>query len=525
MKKQIKFSSLERFNLEDANDLQGLVDDHLTLQNYGLKGGASNTTLTGGMILSPFSANSVGAGNSTPNAWIALNPFNFMLPNGEVVEHTNGALQISYSTLRSAAISANAARTGYLWGNYNDVDTESEPREFWSPLDQAEVIQTVNTRTVKTPTFTITTTTGQPAAISGRLWTRLATVSVTSSYGTFKVVNTGAVKQYNELPGMLNYKPLEISEATRSTRFGLGTYWDNIEEMFNKIISNGSADDANKTAIPKGGFPAYSLQGLKREIDKKANIGVVAQAIIKFVPNTNFLPEEDRLSIDTNFYPYKRSDIVVSLTKCGCDPTIQRFNHDNNANSTFINRKNGIIEIVFTDDSSVISDLGAGQTMSTALLTSIYQTQRVEVKVVQHPKVSPWIHDGISDYALDRTFFPELTKGITLLRNPFAVLSDKRYIDSRYGDDVLPFAMFVNFEWLNMSGALQRDNIMDKYFSLEGYQDQTAVNVHGSYGVFEDVPNYNTYAPVDPYNNMLTGTDLPTFEVIIDIYGDVGLLV
>jgi len=246
---------------------------------------------------------------------------------------------------------------------------------------------------------------------------------------------------------------------------------------------------------------------------------------IKFVPNTNFLPEEDRLSIDTNFYPYKRSDIVVSLTKCGCDPTIQRFNHDNNANSTFINRKNGIIEIVFTDDSSVISDLGAGQTMSTALLTSIYQTQRVEVKVVQHPKVSPWIHDGISDYALDRTFFPELTKGITLLRNPFAVLSDKRYIDSRYGDDVLPFAMFVNFEWLNMSGALQRDNIMDKYFSLEGYQDQTAVNVHGSYGVFEDVPNYNTYAPVDPYNNMLTGTDLPTFEVIIDIYGDVGLLV
>jgi hypothetical protein len=39
------------------------------------------------------------------------------------------------------------------------------------------------------------------------------------------------------------------------------------------------------------------------------------------------------------------------------------------------------------------------------------------------------------------------------------------------------------------------------------------------------VPNYNTYAPEDPYNNMLTGTDLPTFEVIIDIYGDVGLLV
>ena len=148
-----------------------------------------------------------------------------MLPNGEVVEHTNSALQISYSTLRSDAISSNAARTGYLWGNYNDVDTENEAREFWSPLDQAEIIQNVNTRTVKTPTFVITTTSGQPAAISGRLWTRLATVSVTSSGGTFKVVNTSAINQSNEMPGMQYYKPLEVTSTTSSTRFGLGTYW------------------------------------------------------------------------------------------------------------------------------------------------------------------------------------------------------------------------------------------------------------------------------------------------------------
>ena len=282
MKKQIKFSNLERFNLEDATDLQGLVDDHLTIQNYGLKGGTKTSTLTGGMILSPFSCASVGAGTSSPTAWITLNPFSFMLPNGEVVEHTNSALQISYSTLRSDAISANAARTGYLWGNYNDVDTENEAREFWSPLDQAEIIQNVNTRTVKTPTFVITTTSGQPAAISGRLWTRLATVSVTSSGGTFKVVNTSAINQSNEMPGMQYYKPLEVSSTTSSTRFGLGTYWNNIEEMFYKIITNGSADDANKTSLGYGAFPQYSLQGLKAEVDKKTGIDVVASAKLTF---------------------------------------------------------------------------------------------------------------------------------------------------------------------------------------------------------------------------------------------------
>ena len=476
------------------------------------------------MILSPFSVNSVGAGTSSPTAWIALNPFSFMLPNGEIVEHTNSALQISYSTLRSDAISANAARTGYLWGNYNDVDTELEAREFWSPLDQAEIIQTVNTRTIKTPTFVITTTSGQPAAISGRLWTRLATVSVTSSGGTFKVVNTSAIKQSNEMPGMQYYKPLEVSSTTSSTRFGLGTYWNNIEEMFYKLITNGSADDANKTALGYGANPQYSLQGLKREIDKKESIGVVAQAIIKFVPNVNFFPAEDTESTDPNFYPYKREDIQVSLTRCGCDPTILRFNHDNNSNSTFLNRKNGIIEIVFTDDNAVISEIGNGQTMSSALLTSIYATQKVEMKIIQYPKFSTWTHDGLVDVALDRTFFPELSKGVTFLRNPFAVLNDKKYIDSRYGNDILPFAMFVNFEWLNFVVGQSRTNVMDKYFSMEGYQASTAVTVSGQYGVFEDVPNYNDYDPPAPYQNMLTGTDLPTFEVIIDIYGDVGLI-
>ena len=282
MKKQIKFSNLERFNLEDATDLQGLVDDQLTLQNYGLKGGANNLTLTGGMIISPFSCSSVGTGTSTATAWITLNPFSFMLPNGEVVEHTNSALQISYSTLRSDAISANAARTGYLWGNYNDVETENEAREFWSPLDQAEIIQNVNTRIVKTPTFAITITSGQPAAIGGRLWTRLATVSVTSSGGTFKVVNIAAIKQYNEMAGMQYYKPLEVTSSTSSTRFGLGTYWNNIEEMFYKIITNGNADSVNKTSLGYGANPQYSLQGLKAEIDKKSGFGVVAYAKLTF---------------------------------------------------------------------------------------------------------------------------------------------------------------------------------------------------------------------------------------------------
>jgi hypothetical protein len=421
MKKQIKFSSLQRFNLEDASDLQGLVDQQLTLQNYGQKGGTLTSGLTGGMILSPFSANSVGSGTSSPNAWIALNPFSFMLPNGEVVQHTNAALQISYSTLRSAAISANAARTGYLWGNYNSVETENEPREFWDALSEAEIVTNVNTRTVKTPTFTITTTTGQPAAIGGRSWTRLATVSVTSSGGTFKVVNTGAIKQYNEMPGMQYYKPLETSQTTSSTRFGLGTYWDNIEEMFYRIISNGSLDDDNKTAIAKGGFPAYSLQGLKAEIDKKTGIDVVASAKLTFqAVSSNWsafstwigdnVPALAAGDVDNILLNKGRRDAgyqhffdpgANDEDKPGINLSFYKFNHvlvsDNNCN--FIDVDGNPVVLV-TDLPIYKSDLVGGVNqkgsqslirlgissaingVSTNLINSIYETNQIRITVV-----------------------------------------------------------------------------------------------------------------------------------------------
>lgn len=277
MKKQIKFSSLQRFDLNDANDLQGLVDDQLTLQNYGLKGGNTESTLNGGMILSPFACTSVGAGSSSGTAFFTLQQFTFMLPNGEVVEHNEPATTISYSTLRSAAISAGAAKIGYLWGNYNLENIEQENREFWSSIDEATYNQNVYTRTQKSPTFIVTTTSGQPAAIEGRLWTRLAYV-ITNSSGV--VVATSSVTQYNEMAGMQYYKPLEVTSSTTSRRFGLGTYWNNIEEMFYKIITSGSADDSGKTTLARGANPQYSLQGLKREIDKKATIGVIATAKI-----------------------------------------------------------------------------------------------------------------------------------------------------------------------------------------------------------------------------------------------------
>ena len=285
MKKQVKFSSLQRFDLGDAVDLQGLVDDQLTLQNFGLKGGTKTSTLTGGMILSPFSCSSVGPANgglNDANAYITLSQFSFMLPNGEVVQHTDAAETISYVTLKNAAISANAARIGYLWGNYNLVNTNQESRKFYSTLDEAEYNQTVFTRTEKQPTFVITTTSGQPGAINGRLWTRLATVTVALSGGFYKVASVNDVKQYNEMAGMQYYKPLEVTSTTSSTRFGLGPYWNNIEEMFYKLITNGSADDTNKTALGYGANPQYSLQGLKYEVDQKTGIDVVASAKLTF---------------------------------------------------------------------------------------------------------------------------------------------------------------------------------------------------------------------------------------------------
>jgi hypothetical protein len=479
MKKQIKFSSLQRFNLEDAQDLQGLVDEQLTLENYGLKGGTKTLTLTGGMILSPFSVNSVGAGTSSPTAWIALNPFNFMLPNGEVVEHTNTALQISYSTLRSDAISANAARTGYLWGNYNDVDTENEAREFWDALSEAEVVQNVNTRTVKTPTFVITTTSGQPAAIGGRLWTRLATVSVTSSGGTFKVVNTSAVKQFNEMPGMQYYKPLEVSSTTSSTRFGLGPYWNNIEEMFYKIITNGSADDANKTALGYGANPQYSLQGLKREIDKKENIGVIASCLLRFNPNPVFDILGSPTWEDDEFWPYLRSDVeVLQASGCNCDATQLRFDGrqsvDPAVTAAYQVYKNGVFQVIVTASQADANKFGQGRVLSEAAADSIYNTNKVVITAYAKHDRLPGINVDSGEGSFDYLF---VTNEPVHAQQLFSIVTapwypdegaDKTQISKIYpaGDtvDQKTYATFINFEPFNMYTISKRLAVFTRYF-------------------------------------------------------------
>jgi hypothetical protein len=523
MKKQIKFSSLQRFNLEDAQDLQGLVDEQLTLENYGLKGGSRTSTLTGGMILSPFSVNSVGAGNSSPTAWIVLNPFNFMLPNGEVVEHTNAALQISYSTLRSDAISANAARTGYLWGNYNDVDAENEAREFWDTLSETEVVQNVNTRTIKTPTFVITTTSGQPAAISGRLWTRLATVSVTSSGGTFKVVNTSAIKQFNEMPGMQYYKPLEVTSSTSSTRFGLGTYWNNIEEMFYKIITNGNSDDSTKTSLGYGANPQYSLQGLKREIEKKDSIGVVASCLLKFNPNPSLDTSAISTWEDDEFWPYLRSDVeVLQASGCNCDATQFRFDGrqsvDPAITTAYSVYKNGVFQVIVTSNQTDANNFGQGRVLSDAAALSIYNTNRVVLTAYAKHDTLPGVDvdSGIDGTSVDNIF---ITNEPVHAQQLFSIVTAPWYPDEGTSktqvSKLYPFgptfdnntyATFINFEPFNMYTYAKKTAIFTRYF----------------------VQNNISQVVQNAFNNHLATTlglgddfGMPTIFLKVEFYGDV----
>jgi hypothetical protein len=531
MKKQIKFQTLQRFDLGDANDLQGLVDEQLTLQNYGLKGGDLAETAVGGMILSPFSCASVGAGNSSATAWITLNPFKFMLPNGEVIEHTNSALQISYSTLRSAAISANAARTGVLWGNYNDVDTDNESRNFWDPLSEAEIAQNIDTRTVKTPTFVITTTSGQPAAIGGRKWINLATVSCTSSGGTFKVVNIDAVRQYNEMAGMLYYKPLEVTSSTRSQRFGLGTYWNNIEEMFYKIITSGSADDSAKTALNRGANPQYSLQGLKREIDKTENIGVVASILFRIVANPDFTTVGSPTPADPEFYAYKREDVeIVAQTRCNSIPTRTRFDGSESGNPTVVTAfskfRNGVFEVVLASDATDATTFGQGQTISTAANDSAYNTQKVQLKAWIAPS---WITgtDATVDAGPDANEV-DLVYNTQFHFDPNAMFrivgpvweiddigTDKNQIGGLYTTsnniDSRTRAVFINFDGWNYFNNTARINVLNRYWNnvsstlgqgLENTLD-TSIDLAGA-GALKVTP--------------------PDIFLQVDIYGDLRLV-
>jgi len=523
MKKQIKFTSLQRFNLEDASDLQGLVNEQLTLENYGLKGGSLTSTLTGGMILSPFIPASVGAGTSIGTAFFTLNAFSFMLPNGEVVEHTNSALQISYSTLRTEAINTSSAKTGYLWGNYNSVETENEPREFWDNLSEAEVLQNVNTRTVKTPTFVVTITTGQPAAINGRKWTRLATVSVTSSGGTFKVVNTSAIKQSNEMPGMQYYKPLEVTSSTSSTRFGLGTYWNNIEEMFYKIITNGNSDDSTKTSLGYGAFPQYSLQGLKREIEKKDSIGVVASCLLKFNPNPNLDLTNAPTWEDDEFWPYLRSDVeVLQASGCNCDATQFRFDGrqsvDPAITTAYSAYKNGVFQVIVTSNQTDANNFGQGRVLSDAAALSIYNTNRVVLTAYAKHDTLPGVDvdSGIDGTSVDNIF---ITNEPVHAQQLFSIVTAPWYPDEGTSktqvSKLYPFgptfdnntyATFINFEPFNMYTISKRLATFTRYF-VQNNISQIAANA---------------------FNNHLATTlnlgdefGMPTIFLKVEFYGDV----
>ena len=499
MKKQIKFSSLQRFNLEDASDLQGLVDQQLKLENFGLKGGGQTGAIAGGMILSPFVPASVGAGTNSGTAFFTLNAFTFMLPIGDVIQHTNSALQISYSTLRNEAIAANAAKTGYLWGNYNNVETENEPREFWDTLSETEIVQNVNTRIVKTPTFVVTTTTGQPAAIDGRKWTRLATITCAASGGTFKVVNVDAIRQYNEMPGYNYYKALDSSSSTASKRYGFGPYWENIEEMFFRLITNGSSDPSGKVSLARGSLPQYSLQGLKREIDKKENIGVVASCLLRFAPNPDFDTNQSSSS-NTDFYPYLRSDVeVLSASNCNVDPTQTRFDgQQSTATDPALWEKfrNGVFQVIVTSDAGDAADFGQGRVVSDATALSIYNTNKVVLTAyAKHDTTTTALSldAGLDGEAVD-ILYP--TSEPVNAKELFSIVVAPWYPDEGYDKTNVSklyynrpdfanntYATFINFEPWNMFTTSKRLAIFNRYFVQEGlsglalafrnHQDQT----------------------------------------------------
>jgi len=524
MKKKIKFNELQRFDLVDASALQSLVDDQLTLENYGLKGGTSTNTLAGGLILSPFSCASVGTGVSTGTAWITVNAFSFMLPNGEVVQWTNNANQVSYSAVRNAAIGALAPRTGYLWGNYNLTETTTENRTFFDPLSETETLQSVTTRLEKTASLTIDV--GEPSPISGRKWAKIATVPVTFNNGQWRVQAASVVKQYNEMPGMQYYKPLEITSSTSSTRFGLGTYWNNIEEMFYKIITDGSADATDKTALNRGAFPQYSLQGLKREIEKKDSIGVVASCLLKFNPNPSLDLSAASTWEDDEFYPYLRSDVeIVQASGCNCDATQFRFDGrqsvDPAITTAYSVYKNGVFQVIVTSNQTDANNFGQGRVLSDAAALSIYNTNRVVLTAYAKHDTLPGVDvdSGIEGTSADKIF---VTNEPVHAQQLFSIVTAPWYPDEGTSktqvSKLYPFgptfdnntyATFINFEPFNMYTYAKKTAIFTRYF-VQNNISQTINNA---------------------FNNHLATTinlgdefGMPTIFLKVEFYGDVSTI-
>lgn len=255
---KINFYSLEQFILSDAQNLQSHLFDYNDQVISSLLGAENHGALS----------NITRKSYSTSTETLVLNDFRCAL-QGKILRQTSD-IAIDFSsmdTLANAYYNTNQQsmtdyQDVYLYARITEESTANETRNFWSPINQASIQQSVDTRTVQT--MDIKAALSTPAAVGSFEYKKIATikndgwlVSVDINTGQNRVTPQTITTNYlfNNYFASVRVADL-ISNGLRGPFFAL-------ESAIENILKSGQSDPSTTDSSPLvGGQPTYSLQGL-----------------------------------------------------------------------------------------------------------------------------------------------------------------------------------------------------------------------------------------------------------------------
>jgi hypothetical protein len=323
--KKIKFSTLQRLDLKDANELQqGVLDRVSTLvKSIDVNNGS---TLKQGGVLTKQTVQGV------TNGIVTFGPVKAVTAEGDDVislsqdDVDSGLTQLDISAIFStyvAQINNGVDLSGiYFYAYPLEEDTDVESREFYNTIESSAESRNVSTRSRKRLTFfalidnssySVADSNGKQPIYLGKVLHDDLILTNTSS--PFISSNFKSGNYFDSLWGQgEDWDDTSYTNAGERVDFsgednlsdgnsfsGLKLIFKRLERQLNRIVSYGSADSDDTILLPLNYPPQFSLQGLNEKFVRL--IGT---------QSTNTTNLENKFSTATVIYTYNRSSGLSS---------------------------------------------------------------------------------------------------------------------------------------------------------------------------------------------------------------------
>lgn len=323
--KKIKFSTLQRLDLKDANELQQGVLDRVSTLVKAVDVNNGSTFKNGG-VLTKQTVQSVA------NGIVTFGPMNLITAEGDDVitmsqdDVDSGLTQIDINSIFATymtQVNNGVDLSGiYFYAYPLEEDTDVESREFYNTIESIPENRSVSTRSRKRLTifalidnssYSVSDANGkQPIYLGKVLHDDLI---LTNTNSPFVASNFKSGNYFDSLWGQgedwddtaytnagerVDFSGLDnLSDG--NTYSGLKLIFKRIERQLNRIVSYGSSDSEDVVVLPLNHPPQFSLQGLNEKFVRL--IGT---------QSTNTSNLESKFATSTVIYTYNRSSGLSS---------------------------------------------------------------------------------------------------------------------------------------------------------------------------------------------------------------------